>query len=218
MLSTGYLASGSEDKSLRIWDFNNNVSIYTIPSAHTLKIECIKDYGTYFLSSADDSLIKMWSSTSYSLIRTFSGHNGNVNILQVLSNGLIASGSSDNSVKVWNQTGSNILSFSPFSNSILCLKELSPGIIAVAGCHQSVFIYYTNGTLIYTITGAVLSQCNAMTLYNQKILAISQNSGTLVLYDITLVKAPVSLPSINGAYYTIYGLESLRRLFINFLY
>ena len=165
--------------------------------------------GANFLSAADDKLINMWSATSYTLISTFNGHTGNVNILQILSNGLIASGSSDNSVKLWNQTGSNLLSFAPFGNGIVCLKELSSGIIAVGGSSQSIYIYYTNGTLIYTLSGILSSQCNAMALYN-KILAISQNSGTFVLYDVTSVTAPVSLSSINGAYNTIYSLETLR--------
>ena len=208
--------SGSADLSIRVWDYKNSQILFGMPSAHNSKIECIRlmQNGENYLSSADDSQIKMWSATSYTLVSTLSGHTSNVNALQIMTNGLIVSGSSDYTVKVWNQTtGTNILSFNPFGDAVVCIKEISSGIFAVAGLSESVYIYFTNGTLIYTFESILATQCNAMTVYNHKILAIGQESGTLLLYDVSSVKAPVKLTSITRSFKYVYSLESFRRFF-----
>lgn len=218
MLNNGYLVSGSADYSIRIWNYTNGSELSTIPNAHTSKIECIRmmQNGVYFISGGDDSKIKVWNSTSFSLVAIIGVHTGNVNELQTLSNGLIVSGSADNTVKVWNQLGTVQTSFNPFGNAVSCLKEISTGVIAVGGNTQSVYIYYTNGTLIRTLSGILNSQCNAMAMFNQTILAIAQSSRTLALFDVTLVSAPLSLTSINGDYNSIYSLESLRMFSVHF--
>jgi WD40 repeat protein len=172
--------------------------------------------GVYFISGGDDSKIKVWNSTSFSLVAIIGVHTGNVNVLQTLSNGLVVSGSSDNTVKVWNQLGTVQASFNPFGNAISCLKEISTGVIAVGGNTQSVYIYYTNGTLIRTLSGILNSQCNGMAMFNQTILAIAQSSRILALFDVSLVSAPLSLTSINGDYNSIYSLESLRMFSVHF--
>lgn len=172
--------------------------------------------GANFLSAADDKLIKMWSATSYTLVSTLSGHTGNVNALQIMTNGQIVSGSSDGTVKVWNQTtGTIIKSFSIIS--VTCIKEISNGIIVVAGQSESAYTYFTNGTLIYTFDSVLSTRCNAMTVYNRKILAIGMESGTLLLYDVSSVKAPVKLTSIVRSFKYVYSLESFRKFFSHLL-
>jgi WD40 repeat protein len=168
--------------------------------------------GAYFISASDDTYIKVWDATLYWLINTITGHTGNVNILEVLSNGQIVSGSSDNTVKIWNQNGTISASFNPFGNSVTCLKEISTGFIAIGGKSTSVYIYSTNGILVYTLSTALSSaQCIDMTIYNKKILAMVHNSPVIVLFNVSSVLAPVSLSSILSNSLGLYSLESLRK-------
>ena len=174
--------------------------------------------GTYFISASDDTYIKVWDATLYWLINTITGHTANVNILEILSNGQIMSGSSDNTVKIWNQNGTISASFNPFGGSITCLREISTGFIAIGGKSTSVYIYSTNGTLVYTLSAALSSaQCVGMTIYDKKILAIGQNSAQIVLFNISFVLAPVSLPSISLTTLGLYSIESLRKLTLAYI-
>ena len=182
--------------------------------AHSSQIECIRlmQNGAYFISASDDTYIKVWDAKLYWLINTISGHTGNVNILEVLSSGQIMSGSSDNTVKIWNQNGTISASFNPFGGSITCLREISTGFVAIGGKSTSVYIYSTNGTLVYTLSATLASaQCVGMTIYDKKVLAIAQNSALIVLFNISSVLAPVSLSPISLTTMGLYSIESLRK-------
>jgi WD40 repeat protein len=64
-------------------------------------------------------------------------------VLELLSNGYLASGSDDNTVKLWNTTsGTEIgVSMNPFGDSITCLKQITDGSLAISGRASSVYFY-----------------------------------------------------------------------------
>ena len=49
-----------------------------------------------------DKTIKIWDTDTGSLIKTLTGHTDRVFSLAVLPNGFLASGSHDNTIKIWN--------------------------------------------------------------------------------------------------------------------
>lgn len=57
--------------------------------------------GKRLLTAADDNLIHVWDSTTGKAIETFAGHKGPVSALATGPNGLVVSGSADQSVGVW---------------------------------------------------------------------------------------------------------------------
>ena len=58
------------------------------------------------LASGTGALIHIWDTETGALTETLTGHNGDVYALALLKNGNLASGSEDNSIKIWNtETG-----------------------------------------------------------------------------------------------------------------
>ena len=60
------------------------------------------------MSGSVDSTIKIWNSSTYELITTFTGHTSTVWALTILPNGNIVSRSSDNTIKIWDLTFINL--------------------------------------------------------------------------------------------------------------
>ena len=56
------------------------------------------------VSSFDDYTIKLASDLNFTNYSTFTGHSGSVNALVQLSDDVIASGSCDKTIKLWNLT------------------------------------------------------------------------------------------------------------------
>ena len=101
-LQNGYLATGSMDFEIIIWDINNNGTKIKTLLGH-------KDYVTSLVvlnngdlvSGSRDSTIRIWDTNSWAVKRNFTGHASCVNSLVVLNNGTLASGSNDTTIKFW---------------------------------------------------------------------------------------------------------------------
>jgi WD40 repeat protein len=104
LLSNNKLASGSDDKTINIWNLNNYSCIQTI-NANSGNVSCLLYTINNQLVSTHDAYIKIWNledSLNINLKATLRGHSGEIQCLTLLSNDLFASGSNDNSIKIWN--------------------------------------------------------------------------------------------------------------------
>lgn len=188
ILKNNYLVSVSFDKTIRIWNYETNSQISSYENAHNGNIQCVKvlKNGNY-ATAGSDNLVKIWNANTYSLISTLSGHTYSVNVLEVLSTGLLVSGSSGtNSVIFWNATtGEFIKSLNPLNANIYCLKEKSDGTFYIGGSSKSIAIY--NGATT-SITSDILesSGCNAFSIYNNQYLSVAQSSNSMSFFDISL--------------------------------
>ena len=119
----GCLASGSADRSVKIWDNRAHVLIQHYP-AHTESVTSISMHpvtplpsappvnphslpiwqqsGLYLSSASKDATIKIWDLREGRLLFTLHGHTGAANSARFSSNGtFLASGGSDQLVMVW---------------------------------------------------------------------------------------------------------------------
>jgi WD40 repeat protein len=106
--NSNYLATGSTDKSLRLWDLSSGdtVRIFTGHRGAITSIALSPD-GRTLASAAEDNNIILWDIASSRRLSTFSGHKKPVWSLDFSAEGtLLASGSSDQTVKLWDCTGS----------------------------------------------------------------------------------------------------------------
>lgn len=105
------LASGSADKTIKLWNIDTGEEICTI-SGHRLAVTALafSSDGQILATASADKTIKLWNLSTKEEISTFSGLRSTVNSLIFSPDGqTLASGSEDNMIKLWNLgTGSEI--------------------------------------------------------------------------------------------------------------
>jgi WD40 repeat protein len=101
-LQNGYLATGSMDFEIIIWDIiNNGTKIKTLLGHKDYVTSLVALNNGDLVSGSRDSTIRIWDTNSWSVKRNFTGHTSCVNSLVVLNNGTLASGSNDTTIKFW---------------------------------------------------------------------------------------------------------------------
>jgi len=158
-----YLASGSSDGTIKIWNVNDGSLIRTLTGhiGYVYSVSYSPD-GNYLASgSIIDGTIKIWNVNDGSLIRTLTGHTNGVNSVSYSPNGnYIASGSYDKTIKIWNvNDGSLIRSLTGLDNSSVLAVSYSPDGSQIAGGYgydKTIKVWNVNdGSLIRTLTGHV---------------------------------------------------------------
>ncbi len=62
-----------------------------------------------YLASVSNQKIKIWNTDNFNLIRTLTGHTGEILSLVVLPNGYLASTGYDNTIIIWNTDDGSII-------------------------------------------------------------------------------------------------------------
>ena len=77
-MNNGYLASGSYDNTIKIWDTNTGNEIRTL-KAHTDYVRSLVVLNNGYLASGSyDNTIKIWDTNTGNEIRTLKGHTSHV--------------------------------------------------------------------------------------------------------------------------------------------
>ncbi|HEY9866156.1 MAG TPA: serine/threonine-protein kinase, partial [Candidatus Obscuribacterales bacterium] len=98
------LASGSRDKTIKLWDVQSQQEIATLPVHSTAftSVAFSPDGGT-LASGSKNNTIKLWDVQSQTEIATFNGHSVWVTSVAFSPDGrTLASGSGENTIKLWN--------------------------------------------------------------------------------------------------------------------
>jgi len=103
-LAGGRLASGSDDKSVIIWNppFGNQSQVTRL-EGHTKSVYCLAALdGDRLASGSVDKSVIIWNLADGEQLAKLEGHRGPVYCLAALDGGRLASGSSDETVIIWN--------------------------------------------------------------------------------------------------------------------
>src|SRR5438105_1605809 len=100
------LASGVDDKTIRLWDVETGRSVRDLGAARRSVIYiAFSPDGRWLASGGDDKTIKVWEVATGKEIQTLRGHKKDVYAVAFSSNGrYLASASADKSVKLWDVT------------------------------------------------------------------------------------------------------------------
>ncbi|KAF3183917.1 hypothetical protein TWF788_005390 [Orbilia oligospora] len=104
----GIIASvGIYDDSIRLWNANTGAALWTIWDSRSATIKDLVFSPHGVLVSTSSQNIKMWNTETGELIRSLNGHTDTVNAIAFAlnSSGILASGSDDRTVRLWDTDG-----------------------------------------------------------------------------------------------------------------
>jgi WD40 repeat protein len=128
-LNKTYLISASDDSTIRVW----NSSFDSIETYHSVSVTAIvyDSLTKYVASGSTDNKINLFSVSFKLSDKNDAAHRDRIQAICVLKNGLIATGSTDATIKIWKQNGTKTLelvtTFTEHLNIIYSLKILSNG-------------------------------------------------------------------------------------------
>jgi WD40 repeat protein len=133
------LLSGSDDKTLRLWDVASGECLRTL-EGHTGHINsvCLSTDGRFGLSGSKDKTVKLWELAAGTCLCTYEGHTEDVKSVCLSSNNRCAlSGSSDKTMKLWDAASGRCQNTFEDHEFGLSSVGLSPdGRLAVSGDEQ----------------------------------------------------------------------------------
>lgn len=101
------LASGSRDRTIKIWDMQTGKHLDTLHH-HTASVLCLQYDDRYMFSGSSDASIIQWDMTTRTYMRTLLGHTESVLNLKFHGNRLVSS-SKDYTVRIWDlETGTTL--------------------------------------------------------------------------------------------------------------
>ena len=210
-MPNGYLISGSYNGLITVWNTSNvAIDLITVLSAPIGSfIRCLKALNSTHLAgglsyynhsnfSSDQDFLLIWDMRTFNRVESLYGHVNDVLVLELLSDGLLASGSADFTVRIWNTSdGRMIKDFQPLNNTnktnqVACMKQVyNQPILAVGGNDNSVYFWQnqTNQTNDTSFIGSIVPPstnsafCNSMQLNGN--LLVMANQIQLEIVDLT---------------------------------
>jgi small GTP-binding protein len=106
-----YLASPSEDGTIRIWDAHSGACVHTL-HWHTDQVWSVawSPDGQHLASASQDNTVRLWDAASGKLLQTLKGHFETVTSVAWSPDGQrLASASSDKTIRLWEATSGKLL-------------------------------------------------------------------------------------------------------------
>ncbi|WGV24023.1 hypothetical protein [Halotia branconii] len=130
------LASGSYDKTIKLWNLETGKQIRTLSGHDNFVISVsFSPDGKTLASGSYDKTIKLWNLETGKQIRTLSGHDDWVISVSFSPDGkTLASGSRDKTIKLWNlETGKQIRTLSGHDNFVISVSFSPDGKTLASG-------------------------------------------------------------------------------------
>lgn len=142
-----YLATGSRDQSVIIWDMQTYQRIYAKYQGHSGVVTSViwLPNGVYLASASTDQTVTIWEPTSGGTLLTYQGHSAGVNAIAASPDGhYIASASDDGTVQVWSTyDGTRLMAYTGHTAPVTSVAWSPDGnYIASGATDKTVQVWY----------------------------------------------------------------------------
>ena len=146
-LDNGYIASGSNDSTIKIWDPNTGECIQTL-EGHSGPVKCLAILPDgKLVSGSYDKTIKIWDPKSGECTKTLVEHHEGIQCLAVLDNDRLVScfdGLSGNLIRIWNIKSDKCKILEGHSDPVKCIAVLPDGRIVSGSWDKTIKIWDPN--------------------------------------------------------------------------
>ena len=201
------VVSGSDDKSVKLWDAQTGRLIRTL-RGHTALIDSVvfNSSGTLVASAGRDKTIKIWDSETGVIKKTLSGHRSGVKCLAFSADGnSIASGSFDRTVKVWDVSRGKLkFTFNGKNGAFLAVAFSADGKSVLSGSADGILAVWDAESGKLKTQWPVKSGCYSMNICcnGTKVLCGGGN-GVIQMWDIVNKREEFTFRANNVG--TIFG-------------
>ncbi|KAF4230403.1 hypothetical protein CNMCM6457_005979 [Aspergillus fumigatiaffinis] len=184
------LASGSEDKTIKLWDPTTGALKHTL-EGHSDSVWSVafSQDRQLLASGSDDKTIKLWDPITGALKHTLDGHSDSIlSVAFSQDRRLLASGSCDRTIKLWNPiTGALKHTLDGHSDSVWSLAFSQDGqLLASGSCDRTIKLWNpTTGALKHTLDGHSDWVWSAAFSQDGQLLASGSDDKTIKLWDPT---------------------------------
>ncbi|MEB3278701.1 MAG: WD40 repeat domain-containing serine/threonine-protein kinase [Lyngbya sp.] len=193
------LASGSDDKTIKLWDVSTRREIVTLRGHLSLILSvAFNQDGSILASGSSNNTIKLWDVSTRMQIATLIGNPYSVNSVAFNQDGhILASGSDDNTIKLWDvKTQTEITTLKGHSHWVRSVAFSPDGRILASGSsdktiklwdvqtHQQI-AYLTHSDSVWSVAFSPDGQ----------ILASGSSDKTVKLWD---VKTQTEITTLKG--------------------
>ncbi|MCT7990668.1 WD40 repeat domain-containing protein [Laspinema olomoucense] len=184
-----FLVSGSNDKTVKIWEIHSGNLIKTaIGHTGSAIALAISPNGELFASGSGDNTIKLWELKTGKLRFTLRGHTGWVNALAFHPKGnMLVSGGADKTIALWNlETQELIGTFYGHTSTVRSISINPQGNTLISGGNDNMIKIRNllTGELLHTLTEHTGSVCSVAISPDGNLLASGSNDTTLRLWNV----------------------------------
>ncbi|MBL0177114.1 MAG: choice-of-anchor D domain-containing protein [Ignavibacteria bacterium] len=158
----GWLASGSDDRTIRLWDTRLWTTRATL-SGHSNAVTSVSltGSGLYMVSGSRDRSVKVWDVRNAMAVQTFTGHTGDVNAARFeRRTGLIASAGPDRTIRMWgykvplSDASDSLWSIITPTTTLKAEPPVFETLLCAGETSESTVFFKNDGNQPITLTGA----------------------------------------------------------------
>ncbi|PHH51573.1 Vegetative incompatibility protein HET-E-1 [Ceratocystis fimbriata CBS 114723] len=184
------LASGSWDKTVKIWDATSGACLQTLEGHHGQVTSAVfSNDGQRLASGSWDSTVKIWDATSGACLQTLEGHQQIVTSVVFSNDGQrLASGSEDCTVKIWDATsGACLQTLEGHDEEVSLVVFSKDGQRLASGSWDSTVKIWdaTSGACLQTLEGHQQAVTSVVFSKDGQRLASASSDKTVKIWDAT---------------------------------